>query len=147
MNPRWIIAEYIALMVAGLFLSAFISPAFVLTQCILLFMGIVYNVRPLRSKDIPFLDVISESFNNVLRLLLGWFIVTSQWLPPVSIMIGFWMGGSFLMAVKRYAEYRMIGDPVRAGLYRKSFRFYTEKSLLVSAFFYALTSIFFAGSS
>ena len=35
------------------------------------------------------------------------------------------MAGAFLMAVKRYAEYRMIGDPDRAGLYRKSFSKYT----------------------
>jgi Ca2+/Na+ antiporter len=49
------------------------------------------------------------------------------------------------MAVKRYAEYRMIGNPERAGSYRKSFRYYTEKTLLVSAIFYALTSVFFCG--
>jgi hypothetical protein len=49
------------------------------------------------------------------------------------------------MAIKRYAEYRFIADPVRAGLYRRSFRFYTEQSLLVSAFYYALSCAFFLG--
>jgi hypothetical protein len=39
----------------------------------------------------------------------------------------------------------MIGDPARAGLYRKSFKGYSEKSLLISAVFYALTSVFFCG--
>jgi hypothetical protein len=55
------------------------------------------------------------------------------------------MGGAFLMATKRFAEYRLIGDPERAGLYRRSFRFYTENSLLISMFFYALTCAFFLG--
>ena len=49
------------------------------------------------------------------------------------------------MAIKRYAEYRMIGDAKLAGQYRKSFRFYTEKSLLICSFFYAMISVFFVG--
>ena len=49
------------------------------------------------------------------------------------------------MAVKRYAEYRYIDDPARAGLYRKSFVHYTEEKLLLSAFFYALMSAVFLG--
>jgi 4-hydroxybenzoate polyprenyltransferase len=145
LDVRLVTLEYILLSIAGLALSAWVSFYFLLTEIVLLLMGIIYNVKPLRSKDVAFFDVISESFNNVIRLFLGWFIVTSDWLPPVSIIIGYWMGGAFLMAVKRYAEYRMIGDPARAGSYRKSFRYYTEKTLLVSAIFYALTSVFFCG--
>lgn len=49
------------------------------------------------------------------------------------------------MATKRYSEYRMINDKSVAAHYRKSFRYYTEKSLLISAFFYALMSVFFCG--
>jgi hypothetical protein len=71
--------------------------------------------------------------------------VVSDVLPPSSIVLAYWMGGAYLMAIKRYAEYRFIADPVRAGLYRRSFRFYTEESLLVSAFFYALSCAFFLG--
>jgi len=145
LDVRLITAEYILLSIVGLALSAGVSFYFLLTEVVLLLMGIIYNVQPFRSKDVPFFDVISESFNNVIRLFVGWFIVTSNYLPPVSIIIGYWMGGAFLMAVKRYAEYRMIGDPSRAGAYRKSFRYYTEKTLLVSAIFYALTSVFFCG--
>jgi hypothetical protein len=40
----------------------------------------------------------------------------------------------------------MIGDKTVAGLYRKSFKYYTEESLLVSAFFYAMCSVFFLGT-
>ncbi|MEI3014343.1 MAG: hypothetical protein V8T36_06155 [Ruthenibacterium lactatiformans] len=49
------------------------------------------------------------------------------------------------MAIKRYAEYRMIGDKSTAALYRKSFAHYTEQSLLISAFFYAMCSLFLCG--
>lgn len=43
------------------------------------------------------------------------------------------------------AEYRMIGDKSTAALYRKSFGQYTEQSLLISAFFYAMCSLFLCG--
>jgi 4-hydroxybenzoate polyprenyltransferase len=145
MNFGIVTAEYIVLAIGGIALSFLVSRYFLLAELLLLLMGVIYNVRPFRTKDIAFFDVISESFNNVIRLLLGWFIVTDQWLPPVSIVIGYWMGGAFLMAVKRYAEFRMIADPELAGRYRKSFKSYSEKSLLISAMFYALTSVFFCG--
>lgn len=112
----------------------------------LFIMGILYNVRPFRTKDIPYLDVLSESVNNAIRLLIGWFAVTTIYYPPVSIVLGYWMGGAFLMAIKRYAEYRMINDKRTAALYRKSFQYYTEQNLLCSAFFYALLSVFFCGT-
>jgi hypothetical protein len=55
------------------------------------------------------------------------------------------MGGAFLMAMKRLAELRTIGDPVKAALYRHSFKFYREETLIVSAFSYALCAAFFLG--
>ena len=108
-------------------------------------MGILYNVKPFRTKEIPYVDVLSESVNNAIRLLIGWFAISSGYLPPVSIVLGYWMGGAFLMATKRYSEYRMIADKELAGHYRRSFKYYTEKSLLISAFYYALLSVFFCG--
>jgi 4-hydroxybenzoate polyprenyltransferase len=73
-------------------------------------MGIFYNVRPFRTKELAYLDVLSESINNAIRLMIGWFIVTPVYLPPVTIVLGYWMGGAFLMATKRFAEYCMIND-------------------------------------
>ena len=145
MKFSWVMLEYIVCIVLGLGISALVNKAFVLTEIWLLVMGILYNVKPIRTKDIVYLDVLSESVNNMIRLLLGWFIVCDSYYPPSSIMVGYWMGGAFLMAIKRYAEYRMIGDPQRAGLYRKSFIKYTEASLLCSAFFYAMCSTFLVG--
>jgi 4-hydroxybenzoate polyprenyltransferase len=145
MSAGWVATEYALFALAGMSAAALLSPLFALTELLLLGMGIVYNVRPMRTKDIPHVDVLSESLNNAIRLLLGWFLISNIWLPPISLVIGYWMGGAFLMAIKRYAEYRMIGDPETAGNYRRSFRGYSEVSLLVSSVFYALMSIFFVG--
>lgn len=145
LKPFVIITEYILFAAMGLGIAWFASRQIFFTEVALFIMGLLYNVRPVRSKEIPYLDVLSESVNNALRFLIGWFCVTSKYLPPVSIVFGYWMGGAFLMAAKRFAEFRMIGDKAQAGLYRKSFNLYSEKSLLISAFFYAMTSVFFCG--
>ena len=140
-----VMVEYAALAAIGLIISWFINRNFFFTELWLLVMGILYNVKPVRTKDIPYLDVITESVNNMIRLLLGWFCVTSSQLPPGSILLGYWMGGAFLMGIKRFAEYRMIGDPKVAGLYRKSFERYNEQKLLCSSMFYAFCSTFCMG--
>lgn len=137
--------EYFILIAAGLSLSMLISRYFLATALTLLAMGILYNVKPFRTKDKVYLDVLSESVNNPLRLLLGWFVVASQPIPPSSLVMAYWMGGAFLMTVKRYAELRFIADSKIAGLYRRSFQFYTEDKLLVLSFFYGLCSAFFLG--
>lgn len=142
---EWVYAQYFALAVLGIGIAAQVNRPFLWTALALLVMGIVYNVRPMRSKDKRYLDVLSESINNPLRLMLGWFAITTAAWPPGSILVAYWMGGAYLMAMKRYAEFRLIADPTRAARYRKSFETYTETSLLVSAFFYALTSSFLLG--
>lgn len=145
MKFSFVMLEYAACIVIGLLLSLLVNIPFVLTEVWLLVMGILYNVKPIRTKDIVYLDVLSESINNMIRLLLGWFIVSEDIYPPSSILVGYWMAGAFLMAVKRYAEYRMIGDPKLAGSYRKSFAKYTEATLLCSSFYYGLCATFLIG--
>lgn len=142
---QYVLLEYIGLLSAGLGLATMVSKEFVVFSAALLVMGVVYNVRPIRMKDRLYLDVLSESINNPLRFLLGWSVVVSGVFPPSSILIAYWMGGAYLMAIKRFAEYRFIGNPKVAGQYRRSFRFYSEEKLIVSAFFYALSSVFFLG--
>ena len=137
--------EYALLASAGLAVAYTIGRGFLAASGLLLVMGIVYNVRPLRFKELPYLDVLSESLNNPIRLVMGWSAVIHDALPPSSILLAFWMGGAFLMAVKRFAEYRFIDDPLRAGDYRRSFSFYSEDKLLISAFFFALCCAFFLG--
>lgn len=141
----FVMVEYIVLTVLGFACSILVNKYFLYMEIWLWIMGILYNVKPIRTKDIPFLDVISESVNNMIRLLLGWFVVTELQVPPVSILFGYWMGGAFLMGIKRFAEYRMINDPALAGRYRKSFAYYTERTLLCSSMFYAFCATFCMG--
>lgn len=137
--------QWFVLAAAGISLSLVINTSFTFFNIALLVMGLIYNIKPIRSKDRQYLDVLSESINNPLRFMLGWTIVSDITLPPSSIILAYWMGGAYLMAVKRYAEYRFINAPKIAAQYRRSFNFYTEETLLLSSFFYALTSAFFLG--
>lgn len=139
----FVMLEYIVIALIGILFSLYINIYFLFTELWLLLMGFLYNVKPFRTKDIPHLDVLSESINNIIRLLLGWFIVTDEFFPPISILIAYWMCGAFLMVVKRYSEYRMINDPLTAGLYRKSFKYYTEQSLLSASIFYSMCATVF----
>ncbi|MEE3451674.1 MAG: UbiA family prenyltransferase, partial [Acutalibacteraceae bacterium] len=61
-----VIAEYIALIIVGVILSLLVNKPFLITSLILLFMGFLYNVKPFRTKDIAYFDVLSESVNNML---------------------------------------------------------------------------------
>jgi decaprenyl-phosphate phosphoribosyltransferase len=145
LDARLVMTQYVVLASLGLATAAEIGRSFTATSAVLLAMGILYNARPARTKDTQYLDVLSESLNNPLRLLLGWFALVNDVLPPSSIVLSYWMGGAFLMAVKRFTELRGIADRELAGQYRRSFRHYTEDSLLISAFFYAVCSAFFLG--
>lgn len=138
-------AEWIALGVAGVGLSFWLNTYFGLSALTLWLLGVAYNVPPVRTKEWPYIDVISESANNAVRLLLGWFALLTTAFPPVSLLLSYWMVGAFFMATKRYAEYRHIANPAVAAAYRKSFRYYTEERLLLSIVFYATASALFAG--
>ena len=145
LNPFIVLTEYLCFAVLALIIAFNVSINVLIMILILLVLGLLYNVYPIRTKDLPYIDVLSESLNNVIRLVIGWFCVTNVYLPPVSIVCGYWMGGAFLMAAKRFAEYRMIGDPVQASLYRKSFGIYNENLLLLSTVFYGFLAVFFSG--
>lgn len=145
LQAKYVYLEYCILIAISVSLGSLLTTEFMVFLIALLVMGVLYNVKPIRTKDRVYTDVLSESINNPLRLLLGWSAIVSGALPPSSALLAYWMGGAFLMAIKRYAEFRFIDNPERAGLYRKSFRYYTEESLLLSSFFYALSSAFFLG--
>jgi decaprenyl-phosphate phosphoribosyltransferase len=138
-------AEWIALGVAGLSLALLINRSFAASALWLWVMGFLYNVPPIRTKELPYIDVMTEAINNPIRLLLGWFAIIDDIVPPVSLLISYWMIGAFFMAMKRYAEYRHLGDRKVAAAYRRSFAYYTEERLLVSVVFYATACALFAG--
>ena len=145
-NIHIVFILYIILSITGLTCGYFLlNKKFFLLQFFLLFMGILYNVKPFRTKDIFILDVLTESINNAIRLLLGWFIIDNNITIPISLLIGYWMTGAFLMSIKRYAEYKMLNNKKTASNYRKSFKYYNEKILLTISFFYAMVSVFLIG--
>jgi decaprenyl-phosphate phosphoribosyltransferase len=113
---------------------------------LLLLSGFVYNVPPLRLKDRAFLDVIAESFNNPIRLWLGYYaFVSPHNVPPLSIVLAWWSFGALLMTGKRYSEFRFIADAELSGRYRRSFRTYTETSLILAMITYANLFCFCTG--
>jgi 4-hydroxybenzoate polyprenyltransferase len=146
MSPALVYLEYALLAALGLLAAAAVSELCLIAAVLFLLSGLAYNVEPLRTKDRPILDVATESLNNPIRLLLGWAIVAPTTLPPSSLILGYWMGGAFLMTVKRLAEYRTIVATHGAevlGAYRRSFRYYNADRLLILAFLFALLAAFF----
>jgi 4-hydroxybenzoate polyprenyltransferase len=141
-----VLLEWAALLTVGLISAYLASRTMFIVACIFAVQGVVYNVPPVRTKDKPYLDVISESVNNPLRLLIGWAMVDPTTLPPSSVILSYWFGGAFLMAAKRYSEYREIVSSHGRELlvrYRASFAAYSEISLNTSCFVYGLLSTFF----
>jgi len=103
--------------------------AFFISLLALFVAGIVYNVRPMRTKDIPFLDAISESANNPIRFLIGWFaFAPPEAFPSTALLVSWWSFGNYLMVAKRLSESRFLKD--KAGAYRTSHKKYTTRSLL-----------------
>jgi decaprenyl-phosphate phosphoribosyltransferase len=139
-------AQWVVMMVLGLALAGTISRGLFFSAAGLWLMGCLYNIPPIRTKDIPYIDVLSESINNPLRFCLGWYMVTAVVLPPASLLVAYWMLGAYFMALKRFSEHRQINDPAVAAGYRKSFSVYSQESLLSSAIFYAVTSMLFLGA-
>jgi 4-hydroxybenzoate polyprenyltransferase len=141
-----ILFEWTGLVAIGLACAFATSKIMLLFACIFALQGIIYNVPPVRAKDKAYLDVVSESVNNPLRLMIGWAMVDPTTLPPSSIILTYWAGGGFLMAAKRLSEFREITASYGRGVlerYRASFAGYSEISLTVSCFVYALVTSFF----
>jgi len=144
-RPAWAYLEWLTLAACGLGLAWAINVPFFASALWLWVMGILYNVPPIRTKEWPYVDVLSESVNNPIRLFLGWFALIGDQVPPLSLALSYWMIGAYFMAMKRYAEYRSIGDAAVAASYRRSFAHYNEERLLISIVFYATACALFAG--
>lgn len=138
--------QWVVLMVAGVSLGALVSSQFAASMIALWLMGCAYNIPPVRTKDLPYVDVLTEAINNPIRMLAGWYLTGTVLLPPTSLLISYWMIGCYFMAIKRFAEYREIGDKARSQAYRRSFAFYTDERLLVSIMFYGSHAMLFFGA-
>jgi len=143
-NLKIAYVEWVILAILGLVVGWQLNLYFFWSLASLLVMGQLYNIPPIRLKDLPYLDVLSESVNNPLRLFLGWFAINQSYPPTLSFILAYWMIGAFFMAIKRYAEFKRIGDPETARKYRSSFSYYNEYRLLLSIVYYAAAfSLFF----
>ena len=123
------------------------STPFFISLTALLIAGFIYNIKPVRTKDIPFIDSISESANNPIRFLIGWFTFASaHYSLPLSLLLCWWSFGNFLMVAKRLSEFRYLTD--KAGDYRLSLKRYSQRSLLfgmgISAGVFFITYFIFA---
>ena len=148
MSAEVVYAFYAAVSVAGLLMAHAVGPVFLLFGLLFWGSGIVYNVSPFRTKDKAYLDVLSESINNPLRMMLGWAMVDQSSIAPASLLLAYWMGGAFLMGAKRLSEFREIASGPGTQVlhrYRKSFQQYTAESLTISCLVYALLSTFLMG--
>ena len=137
--------EWILLGALGIALG-FFTNAHTGWACLALWIAAtLYNIPPIRTKELPYLDVLSEASNNPIRLAIGWYATGVTAFPPGSALFAYWMFGAFLMATKRFAEYRHIGNAIRAAQYRRSFLHYNEERLIVGIVFYI--AMFVAGAA
>lgn len=141
----WVYLQYFGLAAAALALGWYVGLPFTYALLCLWVMGLIYNVPPVRSKDLAYVDALSESINNPIRLALGWWMVDDIYWPPLTALASYWMLGAYFMTLKRYAELSHIGDPERAARYRSSFRHTTPVRLLVAAVFFSNGCCILAG--
>ena len=92
LTAKLVYLEYLIFIVLSILIASYLSVSFLISILLLLLSGVIYNVYPIRTKDITYLDVLSEALNNPLRLALGWFCVSSNSLPPSSLLIIFGLG-------------------------------------------------------
>ena len=127
-SARVLLGIGIALLAAGLLAGRMVSPAVLTWLSVFALAGVVYNVPPLRAKDLPFVDAAVESANNPIRFCIGWYALTPREAPPWSLALAWWAFGAFLMYAKRLSEKRYLTNE-QAGRYRKSLEAYSQRAL------------------
>lgn len=128
-SVKVLLIGWVLLVIAALVLARMLyTQAFVLSLGALLLAGILYNVPPLRVKDVPYLDSTLESANNPIRFLIGWYVLAAQF-PPLSLLLAWWAFGNFLMVGKRVAEKKFLTAEESSG-YRLSLNRYSVRGLV-----------------
>jgi 4-hydroxybenzoate polyprenyltransferase len=133
-GPLLVLTAAIAVLAFGL--AWWLLPLGVVLGAAALFMAaLVYNLPPIRLKDWPYLDAVTEALTNPIRIAIGWSAVASGW-PPALLLVAVWAFGAFLMTGKRLAELRLLGD--LAARYRPTFGAYSVTGLFVIQLLHAL---------
>ena len=134
-----LIALTVAVALLAFGLCRWLLPRAVLQGAGALFLaGLLYNLPPIRLKDRPYLDVVTESLTNPIRLDIGWSAVSAAPAPTLLLAV-VWAFGAFLMTGKRLAELRALGEV--AARYRPTFRAYSERALGRVQLAYALAGL------
>ena len=133
---------------AGILISYYcVNFFFSLINILFLISGIIYNIKPLRLKDIPIIDVLCASLNNPIRFLLGFsLIIDNPSIPSLSLLLSYWFAGSFLMNAKRLSEvhyFDSLKKKVELKKFRKVYNFYNIKNLDSLSLFYSSLSLVF----
>lgn len=140
LNVKIICTIYFFLLTIILFSIKFLNILNYLILLLMLLNGILYNVKPFRIKNFFLVDILSESVNNPLRFLYGYYLLFNDMtlgllieeLPSVLVLIFFLISGIFLMAAKRLSEYNSFiknNDLDILIKYRPSYKFYNFKRL------------------
>lgn len=134
----YILLSFFSILILIFFIK---SKLIIFLMILILINGILYNKKPIRFKDKVFLDVFSESINNPLRFSIGW-LSSSYAYPPVSLIIGIWLIGYFLMNCKRICEIKdWDSSKSEIGDYRISLTKYTFNNLVLVSFVSALGAL------
>ena len=144
-HPAGGLLQWAALGAAAALLGWLVSPSLAAVVGVFLGAAVVYNARPIRAKDWPVLDIVTEAVNNPIRLYAGWCMVAGFAVLPVSLIIGYWMLGAFFMAAKRFGELNTLDSDVAIS-YRRSFRHYTLERLLSLVFLFGTFAMLMLGS-
>lgn len=142
LDARIVVAEYALLAAAALLVAWQAQAALLPIIGFYLVAAWAYNLRPVRLKDIPYADVLTESVNYPVRILAGWLAIAPQAFPSSSLVIIAWAFGAFTMSVKRLAELKLFGNAAKAAAYRKSYAYYTPDRLMMLSFIFAMSAIF-----
>ncbi len=145
-RPALIVLWFFLVGISITIAMALFQSAFLFSLLALLVAGMVYNIPPVRLKDIPLLDSTVESANNPIRFLIGWYIAGTGF-PPLSLLVSWWCFGNFLMIGKRVAEKKFLTEEESAG-YRLSLKKYSLDMLMAfmtfNALLFVITFVWFA---
>lgn len=138
-----LIFYFFLISISFLISELFFNRYFTITLFLFVIMGIIYNVKPFRSKDIRIIDILSESINNPIRFALAHTALGGEFNINIYILLSYWSGGAFLMTCKRYAEKKFLKNKINIRKYRPSIANYDPKHLLFLIYLFAFLSEIF----
>jgi decaprenyl-phosphate phosphoribosyltransferase len=133
---RDVIIVYSFLVASSILLSVFLLNLLNLVLIIIfLIFGLVYNVYPIRAKDVFIFDSLVEAANNPVRFLFGVYLIGSSE-NFFSISLYSYFFGLIIMSLKRYSEINTLRDVKNIENYRRSLRPDLQNKLKIALFVY-----------